>query len=251
MHTTALLVQLQSEVEQLGRLAAASLPDSAPEPVPACAGMDLGELVRHVGSVHRVVTEWVREGRRPTAWASAPEVGENLAAWARRGSADLLETLTNRDPAQHCSTWSATDRTVGFWIRRMAHETAVHRVDAAQTVGLAWSVSPELAVDGVAEALELWLGTRLGTQVGGSGRALRLVANAREGAPAVDWTVRPLTALVEFGSNPDKADATVTGTHTALWAWTWGRSDEDHRVVIVGDQEVAHEVRGLLARAQQ
>ena len=77
------------------------------------------------------------------------------------------------------------------------------------------------------------------------------MANAREGAPAVDWTVRPLTALVEFGSNPDKADATVTGTHTALWAWTWGRSDEDHRVVIVGDQEVAHEVRGLLARAQQ
>ena len=174
----ALLVQLQSEVGQFGRLAAASLPDSAPEPVPACAG------------------------------------------------ADLLETLTNRDPAQHCSTWSATDRTVGFWIRRMAHESAVHRVDAAQTVGMAWSVSPELAADGVAEALELWLGTRLGTQVGGSGRALRLVARAREGGPAVDWTVRPLTALVEFGSNPDKADATVTGTHTALWAWTWGRSDQ-------------------------
>ena len=54
VQNAALLVQLQSEVEQFGRLAAASLPDSAPEPVPACAGMDLGELVRHVGSVHRV-----------------------------------------------------------------------------------------------------------------------------------------------------------------------------------------------------
>lgn len=47
---------------------------------------------------------------------------------------------------------------LAFWIRRMAHETAVHRVDAAQAVGERWRVDPELAADGVAEALELWLG---------------------------------------------------------------------------------------------
>jgi uncharacterized protein (TIGR03083 family) len=131
--------------------------------------MVLGELVPHVGSVQRVAAQWVREGRRPTAWAAAPEVGDDLAAWARRGSADLWETLTGRNPAQPCSTWSATDRTVGFWIRRMAHETAVHRVDSAQTVGEPWSVNPQLAADGVAEALDLWLGTRLGSQVAAPG----------------------------------------------------------------------------------
>lgn len=249
MDTPALLEQLQAEIEQFGQLADANLPDSARKPVPSCEGMVLGELVRHVGSVHRVATRWV--GRQPTAWATAPEVGDNLAAWARRGGADLLETLACRNPAQPCSTWSATDRTVGFWIRRMAHETAVHRVDAAQAVGVPWSVNPQLAADGVDEALELWLGTRLGSQVGGSGRVLRLVARAGAGAPVVDRTLRPLMTLVEFGNDPASADVTVTGTPVALWAWTWGRSDADHPIDTVGDQEAADELRRLLGRAQQ
>lgn len=77
MDIPALLVQLRTEIEQFGQLADATLPDSARKPVPACEGMVLGELVRHVGSVHRVVTQWVREGRRPTTWATAPEAGDN------------------------------------------------------------------------------------------------------------------------------------------------------------------------------
>lgn len=251
MDTAALLMQLHVEVDQFGQLVTVALPDSAPKPVPACEGMVLAELVRHVGSVHHLVTDWVRDGRRPTAWAQAPEVGEDLAAWARQGSADMLETLTSRSPAQPCATWSATDRTVGFWIRRMAHETAVHRVDAAQALGERWRVDPELAADGVAEALELWLGTRLGTKVGGSGRTVRLMASAGAGLAVVDWTVRPLKTIVEFGRGPAGADATVTGTPAALWAWTWGRSDEEHPVEILGSQEAADEVRALLGRAQQ
>lgn len=257
MHQTApvdtapLLMQLHAEVEQFDQLAAATLPDSAGNSVPACEGMVLGELVRHVGSVHHLITDWVREERRPTVWSSAPEVGEDLAAWARRGSADMLKTLTSRSPAQPCATWSATDRTVGFWIRRMAHETAVHRVDAAQAVGEHWRVDPELAADGVAEALELWLGTRLGTKVGGSGRAVRLMASTGASAAVVDWTIRPLKTIIEFGRGAAGADVTVTGPPAALWAWTWGRSDEEHPVDIVGDQEAADEVRALLGRAQQ
>ena len=57
--------------------------------------------------------------------------------------------------------------------------------------------------------------------------------------------------LVEFGNDPAGADVTVTGTPAALWAWTWGRSDTDHCVDVVGDQEAADEVRALLGRAQQ
>jgi len=249
--TAPLLTQLHAEVEQFGQLVTAALPASAGKPVPACEGMVLAELVRHLGSVHHLVTDWVREGRRPTAWVQAPEAGEDMAAWARRGSADMLETLTGRSPAQPCATWSATDRTVGFWIRRMAHETAVHRVDAAQAVGERWRVDPELAADGVAEALELWLGTRLGTKVGGSGRAVRLTASAETRGAVVDWTVRPLKTIVEFGAGPANVDVTVTGTPAALWAWTWGRSDADHPIDTVGDEEAADELRGLLGRAQQ
>jgi uncharacterized protein (TIGR03083 family) len=249
--TAPLLTQLHAEVKEFGQLVNAALPGSSGKPVPACEGMVLGELVRHLGSVHHLVTDWVRDGRRPTAWAQAPEEGEDLAAWAGRGSADMLEMLTGRSPAQPCATWSATDRTVGFWIRRMAHESAVHRVDAAQAVGQHWLVDPELAVDGVAEALELWLGTRLGSKVGGSGRAVRLVTSGQTSGADVDWTVRPLNTIIEFGAGPANIDATVTGTPAALWAWTWGRSDADHPIDTVGDHEAADELRKLLGRAQQ
>jgi uncharacterized protein (TIGR03083 family) len=251
MHTAALLSQLRTEIERFDQLAAAHLPDSAGRPVPACEGMVLAELVRHVGSVHHLVTDWVRDGRRPTTWAQAPQVGEDLGAWARQGSAAMLETLTSGDLARPCPTWSPTDRTAGFWVRRMAHETAVHRVDAAQAVGLPWSVDPELAADGVAEALELWLGTRLGTKVGGSGRAVWLLAPAGAGGHIIDWTIRPLKTIVEFGSGPAGADVTVMGTPAALWAWTWGRSDPEHRVQTAGDQGAAEEMRRLLRRAEQ
>lgn len=93
-------MQRYAEAEQFGQLVTAALPDSADEPVPSCEGMVLAELVRHVGSVHRLVADWVRDGRRPTAWMQAPEVGEDLATWAWRGSADMLEILTGPRPSR-------------------------------------------------------------------------------------------------------------------------------------------------------
>ena len=60
-----------------------------------------------------------------------------------------------------------------------------------------------------------------------------------------------LKTIVEFGAGPANVDVTVTGTPAALWAWTWGRSDAEHPIDTVGDQEAADEVRGLLGRAQQ
>ena len=37
-------------------------------PVPACPGWTVGEVVRHTGSVYRVVLRWILEGRRPDSW---------------------------------------------------------------------------------------------------------------------------------------------------------------------------------------
>ena len=104
---------------------------------------------------------------------------------------------------------------------------------------------------GVTEALKLWLGMRLGSQVGGSGPAVRLVVGAGLGTKVVDWTVRPLLTLVAFGSDPAGANVNVRVRPAVLCGWTWGRSDEEHLVDIVGDQEAADEVRALLGCAQQ
>ena len=49
-------------------------------------------------------------------------------------------------------TWGS-DKTVGFVLRRMAHETAVHRVDAERAAGRDEPLDAELASDGVDEFL--------------------------------------------------------------------------------------------------
>jgi len=50
------------------------------------------------------------------------------------------------------------DRTVGFWIKRMAQETVIYRIDAElatrQTVA---SVPDELALDGIDERLKVFV----------------------------------------------------------------------------------------------
>lgn len=57
-------------------------------------------------------------------------------------------------------TWAAdpADHTVGFVRRRMVHETLIHRIDAELTAGRPPAVDPELAADGVSEALQHFRG---------------------------------------------------------------------------------------------
>ena len=42
----------------------------------------------------------------------------------------LAQEFAARDPADPSGTWYGPDQTVGFWIRRMAQETVIHRIDA-------------------------------------------------------------------------------------------------------------------------
>jgi len=133
----------------------------------------------------------------------------------------------------------------------MAQETAVHRVDLAQALGRPWTVDADLAADGVDEALNLWLGTRLGERVEASGRTTRLLGSGADGGTVVDRRVRPLAEMVEYGDGEGPADAVVSGPVDALWSWVWGRADDEHPVQVEGDEVAALELRALLARAQQ
>src|SRR5436305_715070 len=65
-----------------------------------------------------------------------------------------LETVDPRAPAWN---WSLAPKAAGFWHRRMAQETAVHRWDAESAYGNALPVERLLAVDGIDEALRVFL----------------------------------------------------------------------------------------------
>jgi hypothetical protein len=56
------------EGELLLGTAASALPDAAKAEVPGCPDLTLEGTLLHVGSVHRVTRQWVRDGRRPENW---------------------------------------------------------------------------------------------------------------------------------------------------------------------------------------
>jgi len=223
-------------------------------PVPACPGLTVGEVVRHTGSVYRVVLRWIQEGRRPDSWERQPPKGDGddraVVAWQRRGLAALVDELNAHAAEAACATWSSEDRTFGFWRRRMTHETAVHRVDVQAALGEHSGVDAELAVDGIDEVLRLWLGTRHNGGVGGDACEVQVRAGVRgwHVRLGADWV--EVRAGIEVGIDAAAATADVSGPPAGLYLWLWGRRGDD-AVTIAGDRRAAQTLRQALARATQ
>lgn len=246
-----LLTSLESDSAVFHSLTATALGQGHDLPVSCCAGWTISTLVAHLGATHSLVADWVTAGRRPDTWDAAPSSSQaDPVQWLARCSARLLDAVGTVDPETPTSTWSPYDQNIGFWVRRMAHETAVHRVDLQQSLGLEWEVPPIVAVDGIDEVLTLWLGSRMPPGLVGSGRSVRLTAFGHQDEPMVDRVIRPYHDLVHFSSYEpgQRVDAEVSGPADALWAWCWGRADDAHPVEIVGD---ASELRAILAAAEQ
>src|SRR4051794_10383871 len=90
------------------------------------------DLVWHIGEVHWFWSTVVSDRLSgPDAYAEPERPGaeEEVFAFAERAARRLLDVLSSTDPSTPVWTWSEP-HDAGFVIRRMAHETAVHRVDA-------------------------------------------------------------------------------------------------------------------------
>jgi uncharacterized protein (TIGR03083 family) len=145
------LEEIRAQGDALARAAAGRLEDA----VPPCPGWTVRDAVVHTGTVHRHKEQIVREGfldEQPDPPAGPP-AGADLLAWYAAGLDRLLDTLAAADPATPAFTWYPGDQTVGFWYRRMAHETAVHRADVESATGRVAPLPPDIAVDGIDELL--------------------------------------------------------------------------------------------------
>ncbi len=230
--------------EEGRRMVAAARPDGFDLPAPPCPDWTVQEVLRHTGSVYRHVTHWIRDGRQPTDWERSPEDGEGVLAWLQAGLDGLIDELSGREEDEACATWCPWDRTVGFWCRRMAHETTVHRADVQLAHGNVEPINAELAIDGIEEALTLWLGCKLGTSVGGDGRVVGIAAGNR------NWKISAHDDLVDYCLGSVTADAMVTGAPSDVYLWLWGRLPES-KVTTTGDATAARKLRGVLRRATQ
>lgn len=130
--------------------------------VPSCPGWTVAQLASHVEAGLR----WARtivatRAEFPPSDTelrdlSGPGDGHaaELAAALRGSAAALARTLREAGPAEQM--WSPVPGGgSAFFARRFAHETAIHRADAALTLGIDYTLPNFLAVDGVQEWLEL------------------------------------------------------------------------------------------------
>jgi uncharacterized protein (TIGR03083 family) len=129
-------------------------------PVPSCPGWNVGQLVRHVGGAHREAEYVVRHGqapgdddfRDPTHFTDSDP--EKLGAWLVEGAQELAAALRVAGPDRAVAT-PVADQSTKFIARRMTHETAMHRADAALALGLEYALETEVARDTLDEWMEL------------------------------------------------------------------------------------------------
>lgn len=225
--------------------------------VPSCPGWTVADLVDHVAMIYLHKVECMRLGHRPADWPP-PDTGQDPLTTLDQEFRRLSDEFASRRPGDAAFTFYPPDQTVGFWIRRMALETAVHRVDAELAVGAADAVTPidaDLADDGIDEVLRIFLGWATGT-TGDLPEAAPMLAEADGRAvavrtPGVRFLVRPAADGVRVDAAAgDDADASVTGEPSDVLRWLWHRAD-DEAVQIGGDPALIGYLRRLLVLSTQ
>jgi len=230
--------------------------------IPGCPGWNMTDLVLHVGWVQRIVGYRVRNQVRDFGSLQAPDLTRivdldprylqwatesaptdvalppDLLRWFEDGAAALVDALETASPDDPIGTWFPPNQTVGFFQRRMAHETAVHRWDAQSAVGEPQPIDRELALDGIEEMLYVMLPSRGGDEepLRGAGESYHIHTTDGEG----EWVVRFEPDQDIVTREHVKAGVAVRGTASDLMLFLWGRIPAD-RLEVLGD-------RGLLER---
>lgn len=230
----ALLAHLAEQARLL--VAAFNRADPA-APIPGLE-WDTRTVLIHTGAVHRWATDVVaRElatnetGGSIAFWPPESD-DQQLAAWFSDGAAALISTLREAPPDLSCFTFIPRVAPRTFWIRRQAHETAIHRADIqAASGGPVTVVDPSFAQDGLAEIVGAFA-TEPGFATDHPGR---LLLEASDG-PAWQVTFGGGQNLVVSGDLAGtEADAVVRGTSDELYRWAWNRPTE---VTAAGDRRV-------------
>lgn len=244
METAEYLDVLHHEATSL--LAAARVADPS-APVPGCPEWTTTDLVWHIGEVHDFWSYIVRERSmapaeyqdpdRPGLGQSPAEAFEAVHTFASERAAELHRVLSEADPAMPVWTWTPK-QDVEFVLRRMAHETAAHRVDAEHAAGRDHRLDPVLAADGIDEFLAYFLANVR--------EALPLTGSVHlhctdEAVPEGDgeWTIRPGEgAQCVVSRDHAKADTALRGEAHDLLMVLWRRAPLDV-VTVFGDETLA------------
>jgi uncharacterized protein (TIGR03083 family) len=221
--------------------------------IPPCPGWTVRDALVHTGHVYLHKVANIRtQAKAEFPPVPAPESGE--VPWFRSALVELVGELETRGPDAPAYTWHPEDQTVGFWHRRMAQETAVHRIDVESAFGEMTAIEDDLALDGVDEFLDLFLGGEWDIDDDEWGDVSPQAGAGTTTAVSVGthtWRITLHADRVDISRNAGHADATVTAPDAStLLLWLWGRVD-DEAVTAAGDEVALSALRDRLRIAGQ
>lgn len=233
--------------------------------VPTCPGWTVKDLVEHVAEVYQHKIKCTELLANPEPWPMPVPPG-NPVDWLADSLDEMIAMFVDKGVDAPSKTWWEPDQTVGFWYRRMLHETAIHRADSEAAVGELTPVAEDVALDGIDEALmiifggdwsdvaaEEWEGV---SPEAGAGKTIDIRA------AHVAWRValhpdRIDVTRASHGDMPDNsgapgpaADASISGSASDLMLWLWGRNAIG-KIESGGDPAVLTAMRDRLALATQ
>ncbi|PZF97987.1 maleylpyruvate isomerase family mycothiol-dependent enzyme [Micromonospora deserti] len=229
---------------------AAAVAEAPPEtPVLSCPGWTVTDLTLHLAGVYRWVHSVAGAGTTQAppgrAQRAEPEPGvPPLQLW-QQAYGQLIALLDTLDPEVPAWNWAPQPKKAGFWSRRMAHETAVHRWDAQLAIAAGEPIEAKLAADGVSEVLDTWLPAGRRHTAGQWHGVVRLSAVDA----AQSWLLRLRgegVALLDtdtiFDHDDHHARAQVSGTASDLLLALWGRVSFD-TLDVTGDRPLLEALR--------
>jgi len=156
-----------------------------------------------------------------------------MARWFAEIGAQLVSELEVTPVGTEVWTWFDSDRSAGFVARRCAHELAVHRFDAQSARGTPDPIPSELAVDGIAEILDVLVSARDRT---GTATAQTMHLHGTD-ADNAEWLATLLPDRIDVTRDHAKADLALRGAVSDLELILYRRPTLG-TVELFGDQSV-------------
>ncbi|MCL1598072.1 MAG: maleylpyruvate isomerase family mycothiol-dependent enzyme [Actinomycetia bacterium] len=256
MDWTTYLSHIRADASRLSEIAGRGLDVE----VPCCEGWTVRTVVEHVGDIYAEKAAVVDEGWTERQDRRLGMPGDPIVEWFDEAANRLLDVLSDHEPAETVWTWFDPDQTVGFWYRRLAHETLIHRIDVEQALGLPSIIDETLAADGIDEVLNVYVA---GAPAWGS-IALE-DRSARLEVPGRSWSVRlgrfsgtsPRTGsnymdlpALELVPGEASSHVEISGSAGDMDRWLWGRGSLDD-LSVTGDRTITEAVRTVAEESTQ
>lgn len=239
MTSSQYMAHIENDSSRISQIAESN-PDSGIE---FLNGWRVRELVEHLGGVYGfVAANTVAASTEVTPAGDDAKLPPDaqLHTWFLQQRSKLLEALSAVAPSQQAWTFAGI-KDAYWWMRRMAHETTVHRFDAESAIEDVTTMDSDLGCDGVREYLEVGLvsSTRRPNRTYPR-QSLHLHRTDGEG----EWTIQTNdSGLPSVRETHEKGDAAVRGPAAELLLWVWGRPTSE--IEVFGDIDVARQWRSL------